>query len=73
MTEPLIRTAAAGMKEADASSSAVLNSLFAPLPKRRVKELGLSEEAERRYVGRLSADLDASGTLDKIAIGEHTR
>ena len=48
----------------------MLNSLFAPIPRKRVKELALSEEEEKRYVGRLSADLEASGALDKVAVGK---
>lgn len=69
MTEPIIRTAASGMKEADATFNSLMSSLFAPLPKKRVKEMGMTEEEEGRYVGRLSRDLDASGSLDKIALG----
>ncbi|KAF8511117.1 P-loop containing nucleoside triphosphate hydrolase protein [Hysterangium stoloniferum] len=69
VTETVIRAATVGMKEADTSLTTVLNDLFAPLPKRRAKELGLTEEQESRYVGRLSRDLDASGALDKIALG----
>lgn len=57
------------MKEADTSLSSVLNDLFAPLSKRRVLEMGLMEAQELRYVSRLSRDLDASGALDKVAIG----
>lgn len=57
------------MKEADASLSSVLNDLFAPLSKRRVLEMGLTEVQEACYVNRLNRDLEASGTLDKVAIG----
>lgn len=57
------------MKEADTSLSSVLNDLFAPLSKRRVLEMDLMEAQELRYVSRLSRDLDASGALDKVAIG----
>lgn len=58
------------MKEADTSISAVLNALFLPLPKKRVKELGMGEEDEARYVGRLSAEVDACGRDSTIAVGE---
>ncbi|KAH8117204.1 P-loop containing nucleoside triphosphate hydrolase protein [Phellopilus nigrolimitatus] len=69
VTEPVIRAATVGMKEGDASFASTLSSLFAPLPKKRVKELGLSELDENRYVGRLSVDVEASGSVDKIALG----
>lgn len=69
MTESVVRVAAAGLKEADASFNSLMGSLFAPLPKKRVKELGMTEEEEGRYVSRLSKDLDASGSVDKIALG----
>lgn len=57
------------MKEGDTSFTSVLGNLFAPLSKKRVKELGMSEGDEGRYVGRLSRDLDASGSVDKVAWG----
>lgn len=69
VTEPVIRAATAGMKEADTSVLSVLNDLFAPLPKRRARELGLTEAQEARYVARLSRDLESSGSMDKIVIG----
>ena len=69
MTESVIRAATAGMKEAETSVTSVLGSLFSPLPKRRARELGLSEAQEHKYVGRLSRDIDGNGSLDKIAIG----
>ncbi|KAI5124305.1 hypothetical protein M0805_008913 [Coniferiporia weirii] len=69
VTESIIRAATVGMKEGDASFTSVLSSLFAPLPKKRVKELGLSELDESRYVGRLSADVEASGSVDRVALG----
>ena len=57
------------MKEAETSLTSVLGDLFSPLPKRRARELGLTEEQESKYVGRLSRDIDGSGSLDKIAMG----
>jgi hypothetical protein len=69
VTEPVIRAATAGMKEADTSLTSVLGDLFAPLPKRRARELGLTEEQEAKYVGRLSRDVDGSGSLDKVVMG----
>lgn len=69
MTEAIVRAATVGMKEGDTHSSAVLDSLFAPLSKKRVKEIGLTETEENKYVGRLSADVDSSGSVDKIALG----
>lgn len=65
-----MRSATAGIKESDVSQTAVLNDLFAPMPRKRAKDLGLSEEDEARYVGRLSREVEASGAMDKIAIGE---
>ena len=58
------------MKEGDSSFSSVLNGLFSPIARKRVKELGLSELEENRYVGRLSTDVETSGSVDKVALGE---
>ncbi|OCB84144.1 P-loop containing nucleoside triphosphate hydrolase protein [Sanghuangporus baumii] len=69
VTEPIIRSATVGMKEGDSSFSSVLNGLFAPVPRKRVKELGMTELEENRYVSRLSADIDATGSVDKVALG----
>ncbi|KAF8590060.1 P-loop containing nucleoside triphosphate hydrolase protein [Ramaria rubella] len=69
VTEPVVRAATVGMKESEASLTSILSDLFAPLPKRRARELGLTEAQEAKYVNRLSRDLDTNGTLDKIAIG----
>ncbi|KAF8512266.1 P-loop containing nucleoside triphosphate hydrolase protein [Gautieria morchelliformis] len=69
VTEPVIRAATVGMKETDASLLSVLGDLFTPLPKRRARELGLTEAQEAKYTTRLSRDLESSGSLDKVAIG----
>ena len=69
VTENVVRKATAGMKEADASQTTILNDLFTPLSKKRLKELGLTEEQESRYVNRLSRTVESSGALDRIAIG----
>lgn len=69
VTESVIRSATVGMKENDDSFSSVLGDIFAPMSRKRVKELGLTEMEEGRYVGRLSAEIDATGSSDKIALG----
>ncbi|OSX65355.1 hypothetical protein POSPLADRAFT_1135752, partial [Postia placenta MAD-698-R-SB12] len=69
VTEPVVRAATAGMKEADTSQTAVLNDLFAPLSRKRVKDLGLTEDEEGRYAARLSREIEASGAMDKVAQG----
>lgn len=69
VTEPIVRTATVGIKENDSSFTTTLGNLFAPLSKKRVKELGLTESDELRYVSRLSADVDASGSIDRVATG----
>ena len=69
VTEPIVRSATVGIKENDSSFTTILGNLFAPLPRKRVKELGLSEQDELRYVSRLSADVDSSGSVDRVAIG----
>lgn len=66
----MIRSATVGMKEGDNSLISVLNSLFSPLTKKRAKELGLTEEEESRYVGRISREIDGSGRESGIAIGK---
>lgn len=70
MTESVVRRATRGMKEADTTLKTVVNDLFVPLSKRRVKELGLSDEEESRYVSRLSREVDACGKDSTIAIGQ---
>lgn len=57
------------MKEADTSLASVMSNLFAPLAKKRVKELGMSDIEENRYAARLSTDIDTTGSVDRVAIG----
>jgi chromosome transmission fidelity protein 18 len=58
------------MKEADTTVHAALNSLFAPLTRKRAKELGLSEMDETKYVGRLCQEVEATGKLSTVATGD---
>ncbi|CAA7271466.1 unnamed protein product [Cyclocybe aegerita] len=69
VTEPIIRKATSGMKEADTNYISVLNNLFTPLSKKRVKELALTDEDEARFVSRLSGEVEASGRESNIASG----
>ncbi|KAH0583568.1 hypothetical protein H2248_009191 [Termitomyces sp. 'cryptogamus'] len=69
VTEGIVRSATVGMKEGDTSLNAVLNNIFSPLAKKRVKELGLTDEEEARYVARLSREIDGSGRENSIALG----
>ncbi|KAI0063440.1 P-loop containing nucleoside triphosphate hydrolase protein [Artomyces pyxidatus] len=69
VTETIIRGATAGMKEADANYLNVLNDLFSPMSKKRVKERGLGELDELKYVDRLSRGIDACGAVDRVALG----
>jgi chromosome transmission fidelity protein 18 len=57
------------MKEADSSYMSVLGDLFAPMTRKRVKELAVTEAEEAAYVGRLSRSIEASGATDRIALG----
>ncbi|KAF7338056.1 Chromosome transmission fidelity protein 18 [Mycena venus] len=68
VTENVIRGATVGMKEADTSLISVLNSLFTPLTRKRVKELGLTEAEESKFVGRLSREVDGCGRENSIAV-----
>jgi chromosome transmission fidelity protein 18 len=68
----MVRTATTGMKEADVSQTVVLNDLFSPMSRKRAKDLGIGEEEESKYVARLSREIEASGAMDKIAIGTCT-
>ena len=61
------------MKDEDGSVTSVMSNLFSPLSKKRVKEMGLCEMEENRYVGRLSADVDACGSTDRVAVGAITQ
>jgi len=40
------------------------------MPKRRMKELGINEGEDSRYVHRLSRELEDAGSLDRLALGE---
>jgi chromosome transmission fidelity protein 18 len=57
------------MKEADSSTNSVLNNLFAPMTRKRVKELGMGEEEESRYVGRLSREVESVNNAGTVATG----
>ncbi|KIJ10510.1 hypothetical protein PAXINDRAFT_177467 [Paxillus involutus ATCC 200175] len=69
VTEPLIRHATAGMKEADTTATTVLNEIFSPLSRKRVKELAMGEEEEARYVNRLSRAIEGLNNFSSIANG----
>lgn len=69
VTESVIRKATYGMKEADATVISVVNNLFTPLSRKRVKELGLNDQEEARYVLRLSREIESSGRDSTIASG----
>ncbi|KAH8980916.1 P-loop containing nucleoside triphosphate hydrolase protein [Lactarius hatsudake] len=69
VTEQLVRSATAGMKEADTNYLNVLTDLFCPMSKKRIKERGMGEAQESKYVERLSQALEATGTLDRVALG----
>lgn len=71
VTESVIRKSTSGMKEADSSVISVLNSIFNPLSKKRVKELALTDDEESRYVARLSHEIEGSGRESGIATGMH--
>ncbi|KAH9950273.1 P-loop containing nucleoside triphosphate hydrolase protein [Amylocystis lapponica] len=69
VSEATVRRETADIKQADTSQLAVLNDLFAPMARKRAKDLGLGEEEEARYVVRLSREVDASAAYDRIAVG----
>ncbi|PPQ93288.1 hypothetical protein CVT25_015286 [Psilocybe cyanescens] len=69
VTEIVVRKATAGMKEEDTTVHSVLNNLFTPLTKRRVRELGLSDEEDSRYVARLAHEIDGTGRENAVATG----
>jgi chromosome transmission fidelity protein 18 len=73
VTEAVVHGATRGMGEGDMSITTVLNDLFIPLSKKRVKELGMNEEDKNRYVGRLSRELDTCGKESSIAVGQHCK
>jgi chromosome transmission fidelity protein 18 len=68
-----MRAATAGMKEADSSTISVLNNMFAPMTRKRVKELGMGEEEESKYVGRLSREIESLNNPSNIAAGQSSR
>lgn len=67
ITEHLIRQATAGMKEGDSSVNAVMNDLFAPLSRRRAREM--DDADAMRYVSRLSRAIEALNNPAIIANG----
>ncbi|KAG2747917.1 P-loop containing nucleoside triphosphate hydrolase protein, partial [Suillus brevipes Sb2] len=69
VTEPLIRRATVGMKEGDTTATSVINEIFAPLSRKRVKELGMGEEEEARYVNRPSHTMEGLNNSASIANG----
>lgn len=69
MTESVVRVAAAGMKQGDVTWMMVLNDLFAPMARKRTKDLGLTEEEEAKYVRRLSREVESTGAMDRVAEG----
>lgn len=58
------------MKESENSVQTVLDNLFNPLSKKRVKELGLTEQDEGKYVARLHQEIDGCGRESAIATGK---
>ncbi|KAF8447842.1 P-loop containing nucleoside triphosphate hydrolase protein [Boletus edulis BED1] len=69
VTEELIRRATVGMKETDVTATAVLNEIFAPLSRKRIRELAISDMEEARYVNRLSRAVEALNNHPNIANG----
>jgi chromosome transmission fidelity protein 18 len=57
-------------EESDSTITSVVNNLFIPMTKKRIKDLGMKEDEENRYVSRLSREVDASGKDQSVAIGE---
>lgn len=58
------------MKESESTLMGVVNDLFAPLSRKRLGELGLSEEmGMTRYVGRLAGTVGGSGREGGVALG----
>ena len=72
VSEPVVRRATSGMKETEVSQMTVINDLFAPLSRKRAKDLGVSEE-ETKYISRISRVVESCDSLDKIAIGAFAR
>lgn len=69
VTEELIRRATVGMKEADVTATAVLNEIFAPLSRKRIRELAMGDMEEARYVNRLSRAIETLNNFPNIANG----
>jgi chromosome transmission fidelity protein 18 len=59
----------AGTKEGEANYFSVMTDLFCPMSKKRVKERGLCEADENKYVERLSCALEATDMVDRVALG----
>lgn len=70
VTEAIIRSTNIGMKESENTVITTLNNLFAPLTRKRVKELGIGESEELHYVARLACELESINNISAIATGE---
>lgn len=69
VTEVVVRNATVGMKESETTTQAVWNDIFLPLSKKRVKDMGMTDEECNKYVNRLARMVEASGTMDKVMTG----
>ncbi|KAG8948253.1 hypothetical protein FRC04_009891 [Tulasnella sp. 424] len=69
VTEVVVRNATVGMKESETTTQAVWNDIFLPLPKKRIKDMGMTDEECNKYVNRLARMVEASGTMDKVMTG----
>ena len=69
VTESIVRTATIGVKEADTSVQSVWMDLLSPMSKKRAKNLGMTEEDERKYVSRIARSIEGSGNFDKVVLG----
>ena len=69
VTEAIVRLATVGVKESETSVQSVWTDIFQPLSKKRVKNMGISEEEEKRYVSRLVRAVEGSGNFDKVVLG----
>lgn len=57
------------MKEADVTTTTVLNEIFIPLSRKRIRDLAMGEMEEARYVNRLSRAVETLNNFPNIANG----
>ncbi|EJU05169.1 P-loop containing nucleoside triphosphate hydrolase protein [Dacryopinax primogenitus] len=69
VTETVVRSATVGMKDSEMSTQQVWDDIFLPLSKKRIRQLGLTDAEESKYVARLNFEVEATDEVDRVMQG----